>query len=147
MVFRADSKSVTSGKIMKISNNSRDIQGVWKYSDNYLSVKFLLEIFGQTLFAEKFHSRLYFPTFSTFSSVLTVSIVVDKTSTALISTFCPISGGLGSLIIELSLTKTLSYHPKVTLYFKIGRQIYVGSFFLHKLRSKVNFQNPKNHAN
>ena len=38
----------------------------WKYSDDFLSVKFSLEIFGQNFFAEKFFYGLYFPAFFTF---------------------------------------------------------------------------------
>ena len=38
----------------------------WKYSDDILSVKFSLEIFGQTFFAEKFFCRQYYSVFSTF---------------------------------------------------------------------------------
>ena len=54
----------------------------WKYSDDFFSVNFSLEVFGQTFFAEKYSNRLYFKHFLLLTSF-------RNHFAAYISTFCP----------------------------------------------------------
>ena len=80
----------------------------WKYSADFSSLKFLLEIFGQTFFAEKFLCRLYFPEFSTFDYFHSCQKPFDSLYFDYLSIF-----STSEPSIRLRSIQTLSYHTTI----------------------------------